>query len=328
MTVQHIYIFCFISYIVSESSNERKLFELFQNLGLNRKESEVFLALLKSGKKGNIVKELTHTLQIERTTLYSILKKLIKLGFIYEGGKAEKSKNATIFIAIQPKNLFKNLVSQKEQELKQYKNFELMHSEFLQNIYDEGFEFPFNELDTTIQPYFLPLIEKNWKIKSYVFRREVLDYDVYDCMLYVPYAKLLKDNSFHLFKFNYNIEKDEGALRFFSQGLKRKTEEMKSYFFDIKLKLIDDKITFYNKIYPSFKMMIKVKDLKSSEYFMSISDDLKTAINNDSEDLYEIGKAVILPIGKKLFYLWAESNDILKEIIEPIFQVEEIPIEN
>lgn len=322
MTVQHIYIFCFISYIVSESSNERKLFELFHNLGLNPKESEVFFTLLKSGKKGNIVKELTHTLQIERTTLYSILKKLIKLGFIYEGGKAEKSKNATIFIAIHPKNLFRTLVSQKERELKKYKDFESKHSEFLQNIYDDGFEFPFNEIDSQIQLYFLPLVKKNWKIKSYVFRREVLDYDVYDCMLYVPYAKLLKDNSFHLFRFNYNIEQDENALRFFSQGLKRKTEEMKSYFFDIKLKLIDDKITFYNKIYPGFKMMIKVKDLKSSEYFMSISDDLKTAINNNSEELYEIGKAAILPIGKKLFYLWAESDNILKEMVEPIFKLE------
>ncbi len=324
MTVQHIYIFCFITHIVSESINEIKIFELFQNLGLNQKESDVFLTLIKSGKKGNIVKELTHSLPVERTTLYSILKKLIKLGFIYEGGKAEKSKNATIFIANSPKKLFRDIINQKEEELKLYRNFKSQYSEFLQNIYDEGFEVPFDEIDPAIQPYFLPLIEKNWKIKSYIFRKDVLDYEVYDCMLYSPKAKLLKDNSYHIFLFNHNIEEDENALRFFSQGLKRKTKEMKSYFFDTNLEFVDGKIEFFNKSYPCFKMMIQIKDLKSSSYFASISDDVKLLFNESSEELFEIGKAVIIPIGEKLFYLWAESDKILKEMVEPIFRVEKM----
>jgi predicted DNA-binding transcriptional regulator len=308
---------------------ENKFINILEETGLNYNEALVYFTLIKSGMKGNIVKELNHVLSIQRTNMYSILHKLIKFGCVKEGGQAEKAKNATIFIANEPKNYIDILIEEKQNELEKLKDIKLKYSNSLQTIFQEGMEVPYEEIDSFIKPYFKPLLKKGWKIKSYIIRKEMsmFDYDVYDCMLYSPQTKLLKDNSFHIFIFDYNIENNESALKFFSQGLKRKTRDMKSYFFDIKdFQLIDDEIEFYKKTYPIFKMMVKVKDLKNSKYFESISKDLKKTLNNQSKEFYEIGKAVILPIREKLFYLWAESDEILKEMVEPIFRVEKIPI--
>ena len=68
-------------------------------------------------------------------------------------------------------------------------------------------------------------------------------------------------------------------------------------------------------------MQIKTSDLKNSKYF---SEELKEDINLKKSDYFEIGKAVIIPIKNKLFYLWAESNQILSEIISPIIKIEKI----
>ncbi|MHA2256754.1 MAG: hypothetical protein ACXACO_02105 [Promethearchaeota archaeon] len=141
-------------------------------------------------------------------------------------------------------------------------------------------------------------------------------------MLFAPHARILKDCSFHLFTFGYDIQNDKNALGFFSQSLKRKTKEMKSYFFDIKqIQLLEEEVEFFNNTFPSYKMQIKTNDLKNSKYF---SEELKEGIDVEKSSYFEIGKAVIIPIKNKLFYLWAESNQILSEIIEPIIKIEKL----
>ena len=71
-----------------------------------------------------------------------------------------------------------------------------------------------------------------------------------------------------------------------------------------------------NKAFSIFKMEVKISQLKESVYFDSISRELD---EKNSNDYFEIGKALIIPFGNKLFYLWAESNEILKEMADPIF---------
>ncbi len=312
---------------MSSKKKKNEFIEIFEKTGLTYKEASVYFALIKAGAKGNIVKELIHALPIERTTIYSILRKLIKFGLVMEGGRTDKSKNATIFKALRPMSYFDNLIEKMKKELDRITGIKRLHSEALEKIYQNGMEFSYEELDTFIQPYFKPLLEKGWKIKSYVVKKEMpmFNYKVYDCVLYTPRAKFLKDNSFHVFIFDYNIEKDDNALKFFINSLKRKTREMKSYFFDIKdFQLVNDEINFNGKKYPVFNMKTKKNQLKNSKYFESMSEDLKKSINQDSGDFYEIGKAVIISVKKKLFYLWAESNEILKEMVAPIFEVEKI----
>ncbi|MFX1312143.1 MAG: hypothetical protein ACFFHD_05980, partial [Promethearchaeota archaeon] len=284
----------------------------------------IYFTLIKAGKKGSIVRELDHATDIKRTNIYPILHELIDLGCIIEGGYAEKSKNAAIYIAIEPINFINHLIHKKRDEIDNLQKFKNTNAKTLQTIFQEGIEINLDEIDPILKVYFKPLIMSGWKIHSYVKREEIpmFDYEVYDCMLYAPHASILKDCSFHLFKFGYNIENDKNALKFFSQSLKRKTKEIKSYFFDIKqIHLIDEKVEFFNNIFQSYKMQVKTSDLKNSKYF---SDDLKEHINVKKSNYFEIGKAVIIPIKNKLFYLWAESNQILSEIIGPIVKIENL----
>ena len=304
---------------------EELFVELLEDIGLTHNQSLIYFTLIKAGKKGSIVRELDHVTDIKRTNIYPILRELIDFGCVLEGGYAEKSKNATIYIAVEPNELITHLIQKKKDEIQTLKKFKEANSRVLQEVFEKGMEISLEEIDPIMRQYVAPLIKFGWKLNSYVQRKEMpmFDYEVHDCMLHAPNAKILKDCSFHLFIFGYDIQHDKGALEFFSQSLKRKTREMKSYFFDIKqIQLIDEQVELFENKYPCFKMEIKSSDLKNSRYFSEIAEDLKDEFNNQDDDYLEIGKAIILHFENKLFYLWAESNQILKEMIKPILEVE------
>lgn len=308
---------------------ETSFIEVLQKIGLNYREALVYFTLIKSGTRGSIVKELIHALpgEMKRTTVYSTLRKLINMGIVKESGHADTSKNATIFIGTRPSKYFKSLIMSKEKEIELIKKSMEKNMQNLEKIYSDGIELKFDDLDEFIKPYFKPLMDNGWKVKSFIMRRDVplLDYVVYDCMLYAPHANYLKDNSYHVFIFDYNIEKDKNALQFFINRLKKKTREMKSYFFDIKqFQFFDDSISLENREYPVFKMGAKLEELKKSEYFTQAKLGLKEIPDENKENFYEIGKTAIIPIRNKLFYIWAESNKILKEMILPILEIEDI----
>jgi len=303
---------------------EDNFVELLENIGLTHNQSLIYFTLIKAGRNGSIVRDLDHATDIKRTNIYPILHELIDLGCIIEGGYAEKSKNAAIYIAEKPINFINHLLQKKREEINHLQKFKETNAKSLQNIFQEGIDITLDQIDPILREYFKPLIMSGWKIQSYVKRNNIpmFDYEVFDCMLYAPHASILKDCSFHLFTFGYDIQSDKNALEFFTQSLKRKTKEMKSYFFDIKqIQLLDEKVEFFNNTFPSFKMRIKITDLKNSKYF---SDELKEDTNVKSDHYFEIGKAVIMPIKNKLFYFWAESNQILSEIIEPIIKIENL----
>ena len=303
---------------------EENFVELLEKIGLTHNQSLIYFTLIKAGKNGSIVRELDHTTNIKRTNIYPILHELIDLGCIIEGGYAEKSKNAAIYIAMEPVSFINHLIQKKKDEINYLRKFKETTAKSLQTIFQEGIEIKLDEIDPILKDYFKPLIISGWKIHSYIKRKEIpmFDYEVYDCMLYAPHTSILKDCSFHLFSFGYDIQNDKNALQFFSQSLKRKTKEIKSYFFDIKqIQLLDEKVDFFNNTFPSYKMQVKTSELKNSKYF---SEELKEKINVIKSDYFEIGKAVIIPIKNKLFYLWAESNQILSEIIGPIIKIEKL----
>ncbi|MFX1298149.1 MAG: helix-turn-helix domain-containing protein [Promethearchaeota archaeon] len=302
---------------------ENELLELLNDIGFTRNQALVYLALIKAGMKGSIVRELDHALDIKRTNIYPILSDLIQLGCVREGGQAEKSKNATIFIATDPVEFLEQLIQKKRTEIENLQQIKKTHSKSLQTIFNKGIQVELEEIAPKLKEYFKPLIESGWWIQSYVERQELamFNYQVYDCLLHAPHARFLKDCSFHLFIFDYDIEQDSNALEFFKQGLKRKTKEMKSYFFDIKqFQLVDDKLNIFKKQLHCFNMHVKIKDLENSEYFTDLFGEFKESERKNQ--YFEIGKAVILPIKEKIFYLWAESEKILKEMIKPILKIE------
>lgn len=299
---------------------EDTFFEILDDIGLTVNQAQVYFVLLKAGKKGGIVRDLDHNLEIKRTNIYPILGELIEMGCVKEGGRAEKSKNATIYVAVDPLEFIDHLIDIKKNEIKELNDIK-NRSKPLQKIYIEGVQITLNEVNLSLKPYFEPLINVGWKIASYNERKEstIIEYEVFDCILNSPNAILLKDCSFHVFKFDYDISADNSALDFFSKGLKRKTKEMRSYFFDIKqFQLVDDKITLFGNKYDCFRMFLKTKDLENSDYFPELSEEMLREKN------FEAGKAVIIPIKERIFYLWAENDHILEEMVRPIFKVHQI----
>ena len=66
---------------------EEKFVRALEKSGLNYNEALVYFSLIKLGQKGATVYELDHhfTPFLKRTTIYSILHKLIELGCVREG---------------------------------------------------------------------------------------------------------------------------------------------------------------------------------------------------------------------------------------------------
>ena len=339
-------------------NKEEEFIRALEKSGLNYNEALVYFSLIKLGQKGATVYDLDHhfTPFLKRTTIYSILRKLIELGCVSEGKQKQGSRKVRLFIANKPEEFYDKIILEKEAELDILKDLKEKFLDYFNIIYQEGMEYLLEELDDFIQPYLRPLVEKGWKITSYLIKKEVplFEYTVYDCMLKSPNAKYLKENSFHLFLFDDNIEKDITSLQFFIKGLKSKTHEIVSYFSDIKEYILEDKkFEFYNKTYPGFNLTVKLEDLKNSKFFDEVingirsywkkgdigehlattSKDYQEQNSNHkkeliTEDSLDIWKAVIIPIQNKLFFLWAESYEILKEMVEPIFIIEKIPFKS
>lgn len=320
--------------LMPRKNKERELIEVFQNSGLNYKEALIYFTLMKSGQKGCMVRDLIHRLSIERTTIYSILRKLIKYGYIKKGGKSETIKKATIFIAIEPELYFSNLILKKESEINELKNIKQKYFRLFQSIYQNEVEYSYDELDSFIQPYFKPLLEKGWKVRSYYVKKKVpiLNYTVYDCSLQSPKVKYIKVSAFHVFIFDYNIEKDENTLKYFINRLKRHFREEILYHTDLKKFLVEeDEIKIFGSIYPSFNLKINIEEIKNSRFFSTYFEDI-VDFNNDKHKKSNNFRieiiSVLFPIKNKLFFLFSESRETLKEMVEPILKIEKKFIKN
>ena len=234
---------------MSWKDKKDRFLQILKQTGLNHNEATIYFELIKHGIKGTTAYDLDrHFPEIKRTTIYSILRKLISLGCIQESTSSESSHKATIFTAIEPKEYFDRIISKKQEELDFFIDLKENNVEFFNIVYSSGLEYTIDEIDKFIQPYLKPLINNKWIISSYYVKEDVpvfgyslfdtmsnpLMYTVYDIMLNPPEFKLLKENSFHLFKFNFDIESDKKAYNFFIESLKEQTNQIISFFIDIK----------------------------------------------------------------------------------------------
>ncbi len=331
--------------------------QVLKQTGLNHNEATIYFELIKHGIKGTTAYDLDrHFPEIKRTTIYSILRKLISLGRIQESNSSESPNKATIFTAIEPKEYFDRLISEKQEELDFFINLKENNADFFDIVYSSGLEYTIDEVDEFIQPYLKPLINSRWIISSYyvkedvpVFGYSLFDtmsnppmYTVYDIMLNPPEFKLLRENSFHLFQFNFDIEHDKNAYNFFIESLKKQTNQIISFFSDIEEFTYEEKpINIFDINFDGLNLKIKKKDLgkifdniKSkirgywigNEELMHLNTDFE--INADfleSEDQIEVWKAVLIPLNNKVFFLWSESIELLQMMAAPIFDIEEIP---
>ena len=105
-------------------------------------------------------------------------------------------------------------------------------------------------------------------------------------------------------------------------GLKKKTEEIIRYEVDIsEFELQDTEFTFLGRTTPGLVLKTKVKDFKNSKLFS----EMLSIVNklNDSDDI-ELWRSVIMPYKNKVFFVWAESLELIGEMLDSIKSVEKI----
>ncbi len=281
--------------------------EGLKKIGLTDDESLVYFTLTRHGKKGTYVKDLVYHIPLKRTTIYSILNRLIEKKCVKIAEKSDAPKKAKIFVATSPSVFIDETIRKKKKELKIIEDIRSNLANKLESVYLESMEYSFKDIDEFLQPYFKPLMDKGWKVIEHTIEKSRMNYmfDIYDCALLIPNAKFVKDCGFIIIKFDHIVEKDIDTLNFIINLLKRiGKEQVLNKDIGVKdLKISDSKIEFYDNMYHSFK----------TEFLWE-----------NTKDFQELTKSVILPIGDKIFFLWAETYEFVKEMVYAIFNVERI----
>ena len=280
-----------------------------QKTGLTYEEALVYFTLIRHGKKGTYVRDLDYHLPIERTTIYSIINRLIEKGCVKIAEKTDAPKKAKIFVATSPTVFIDKILREKKKEVKDIEETKVNLADKLESVYLKSMEYEFEDIDDFIQPYFKPLMKKGWKVIEQIVEKSKINYmfEIYDCTLIIPDAKYVKDSGFLVVKFDYIVENDKNTLNFIIDLLKKVgKEQVLNKGIGVKdVKIYDSQIEFYNKKFPSFK----------TEFLWP-----------DAKEYQELTKSVVLPIKNKIYFLWAETYEFVKEMVDVIFNVENIKI--
>jgi len=287
---------------MSRESNE-EFIDGLQKLGLSSNEAIVYYYLIQHGKKGTFVKDLKSHAKLERTTIYSILNRLLEMGCVIEAKNTDAPKQAKMFVATSPELYMEKILHEKRNELKQLETLKKSVIDRLETLFLQSQDFSFELVDDYMKPFLNPLIEKGWKILEYVSEKSSITYgfEAYDCTLLNPNAKFVKDAGFMIFKYDYEVEKDENTLNYMYGLLKRKGKEevLNKGIGVIDLKLhevdIDIKGTKYKGFIPEFKF-------------------------EHSEGWMKMTEMVMIPQKEKIFSLWAEDHEHILEMTQGIYR--------
>ncbi|MFX1257811.1 MAG: hypothetical protein ACFFAN_08130 [Promethearchaeota archaeon] len=307
-----------------DKKKRNEFIDSLQKMELNYKEALIYFKLIKYGQSGTIVRKLNEELHfIDRTTIYSILRRLIEKACVIEGPPSDDFRRATTFIAIEPAEYFNKIFLKKKQELVELREMKQSTLILLQNIYESGLEISSNDLDAFILPYFQPLLKKEWKVKSQKVEQGLNLFGgnlYYEYQLQVP-RKLYKNVNllgFLVSIFDSDVENNKITLKFFIHQLKKIIKQMHQADFN-EINISDGEVEYFTKLFPT--IIIKAKDKRSKAYL-------------------EFGRTVILPIKNKIFFIWeelrhenvepnkTEIHNVLKIIVKQIFKIEGISIEN
>ncbi len=272
------------------------LIQKLQDFALSSDEAKVYLRLLKEGTKGEFAGVIKNEFdEIGRTTLYAILKRLNKKGWIETVDIIPKR---TKFVARPPFVVLQGYIGQKENELEKIKEKQLFIGDRLEKIYQEQEkgkqELTIETIHPTTKKYLRPLFENNWMVLSEVIEEsEALERNVFDYELQGPKG-FHRNAGLIIFEYNRNVENDTNLAQSALNLLKSKTEyELRTHgipgFEDVKF--VDEEIRTY---------------IGSGVYLKFVGTDWVSS-----------AKQVVIPIENRLFIIWAEEQnfDFLMEII-------------
>lgn len=321
---------------------EKEIITALQDIGLNNEESLIYYTLVKYGKKGATVRKLNMELkQIERTTIYPILQRLIKNECVVALESSETLKKAKLFIAIEPSKFFNKILVKKKEELKKFEKKAPIFTERLQIMYEREEEYVIDDIDPFIQPYIQPLLKKNWKVSNQIVekRLNIFGYDVYDYHIDPPYMGPLRGyGGFHIYVFDHvvaistkikkDLESDMDNLLDIDNREVTLKEPLKFQYFNVELKFILKLIK--RKIQERFLNEFKIKNVIITESEISLLgktySSLIVKVKSETDTKYkEAFKSVILPIENKLFFIWAVKHNAMLNILKSVLTVEQIP---
>lgn len=310
------------NHILNMVEVENAIIESLQKLDLNYEEAQIYFNLLKYGKSGTIVRKLREDLPfIERTTLYSILRRLIEKSCVKEISSSNKSQKLKTFVAKAPADFFNKIFSKKKQEFEELQEIKTNVLNKIQEIYKKGWELSPEDLDPFILPYFQSLIENGWKINSQKINKGLNIFggeQFYEYHIQPPnnIEKKIDTTGLIISIYDSEIENDEITLKFVLKQIKKSIKQLHEGDFN-NMNILIDEIELFGNEFSS--LIIKAKDIKSNS-------------------LLEFGKTAILPIKNKLFFIWeelihdqkgynkVEQENVLKEIVKAILDVEKISI--
>jgi predicted transcriptional regulator len=296
------------------ATKENSFINSLQKMDLNLEEAQIYFTLLKYGQTGAIVRKLREELpDIERTTIYSILKRLTEKDCV-ESKQSEKLKT---YFAIDPTQYFNKIFLKKKQEFNELQEIKSTVLQNLQNIYNRGLVLSNEELDPLIFPYLQSLLDVGWKIKTQKINKgiNILGGEMYYEYHIQPPRKLEKKIQIlglMISIYDSKIEDDDATLKFVFKQIKKTIKELHREDFK-NIEIMNGEIEVSGENFPS--LIIRARDKKSEAYL-------------------NFGSTAILPIKNKIFFMWEElihdnkaidkieQQGILKEFIKPILEIE------
>ncbi len=308
-----------------------KILNILQDSGLSREESLIFQTLIKYGQKGATVRDLTGELPLIRTTIYSILRRLVEKEQVIERKNSETSNRAKLFSCIEPSKFYNQVLSKKSEELKRFEEQQPIFTKTLQELYMKKRDINVENLDNFILPFFQPLLKKNWKVYSQVLEKtfgvNIYEYQIIspDASKAIPYCVYnvydFEDSYMRNVSLSENIEL---SSPYFSEkiikDLLKNTETSLVLYFYIKR---FEKRIMRDDLISKYKMSnFRIQGVQEN-YLMKKYPSLNFEVIPKKGTKYqEILKIALLPLKNKLFCLMAESQELLVEMYESIIEVE------
>jgi sugar-specific transcriptional regulator TrmB len=309
-----------------------------EQFGLTPEEALVYFALMQSGPPGTIVKDLDATLPIERTTFYSIIKRLARKGCVTAGDHAPRGKHARLFIATNPADFLHAAIDAKDRELQQLRDLQEQYEDVLLRFYHRSVSFSRDDVAPVALQYVDSLLDAQWRITSYEgkARASPLDYYrfIYHLFLEPPRHAFYPEVGVVLFVFDEPVQDDPLAFPFLLQTLKKRNREeiLNAQIFTRSsggklLKFTDVEVTntthaIHGHPYLGFQYtflldpQVTRADLEATPLIDCVEN---LQVLPGGQIRLDYSKSAIIPDGNNLLYLWAETIDLLVEMVDAAY---------
>ncbi len=277
---------------MTEEKSEEFFVESLRKLDLDQDEALIYFTLLKKGESGTIARKLNEELlNIERTRVYSIIRKLIGKGCVKKGPPSDDARKPIKFIAVEPEHYFEIMIEKARSKLDELEEFKENILGELITLFEKEQEIHEADLEPSIVPYFKQLITRGWKVIDQKIEKGLNLFGgekTYEYRLKPPkkYEHLLKLMGLIICVYNTKIDIEPGVIKFIIGQIKNIIKDTHAQDFDM-LTITENSSKLKGVEVFSLKIMTQ---------------------DNKSKNVIEFGKTLIIPINNKIFFIWEEID--------------------